>query len=438
MITASSLLYYAIALFTMDVSRDKISLRKYTSRNSRTPRFLLVNSICEGLNVAKTGLLELMYLARQSNRIIVEPRVSRMIKYKSAGTSANRQLSFGYGKCGGGDTSFREFYDLDSVLSTLKVHMITFEEYIEHMEEMQNLAPKTLNFEFNTPIRWNHTVPPSCKAVGAFPSTLSRVNSDDQYYYLFHGVVDEIEVKSPWLLKYWKTLCVPSQNHSMLVPEAIETLKLDSSIDTISVSGYIGRSTFVKTPLWKMLSNITGQWAYGKRLEKKAIQLAKGTENSSRVSFAAYHLRVVKMFQMNLPYSQVCADMLLKVVSKQLQKHNIKSIYIASDLIPEVDIHSANIAPYVHFMTLLGERFNVIPTVDRMDVDRDFLDQILCTKADMFMFTSGISLDQTNNCTRWSSHYTDWILANRPQDSGQVQSKPPKLVGKSVNLSPFL
>ena len=164
------------------------------------------------------------------------------------------------------------------------------------------------------------------------------------------------------------------------------------------------------------------------------MELAGGhnLDRNSTKRFCAFHLRVVKMFQMTLPYSQNCADQLFEVVTQVLHSRNISSVYIATDLIPEVDIYSETIAPYVKFIRKLADRFVMIQSVERMDPDRDFLDQLLCTKADLFLYTRGISANTANNCTSWSSHYTDWIMANRPQDLQQNNDH------ASVNLSPLL
>lgn len=110
-------------------------------------KYLIVQSICEGLNVAKTGLAELMYLAKISGRILVEPRISRPIRYKSW----ERQLNFGYGDptIYGKNNTLSEFYKLGKA-QKFGAQMITFETFMQHMEVYGDQVPKTIEFQFAT------------------------------------------------------------------------------------------------------------------------------------------------------------------------------------------------------------------------------------------------------------------------------------------------
>lgn len=385
---------------------NKKTFPKITNR-----KYLIVSSIIEGLNVAKTGLMELMYLAKQSGRVLVEPRVARLMKYENS----ERQLSFGFGEEDkfNAKRSFREYYDLVSVKKTVDVEMITLEEYLEEMSEIDGSSSATIDYQFASPFS-SQTKAPACERPD---EKRPKLKDKDGWYYFFHGVADAIEKVRPDLLDNWQSKCIPREN-SRQAEDAIKYLDLRGDATTVVFSRYVAKGMFVKVPLWT--AKLVKSWLYTDRLNKLARDIA-GDD-----LYASFHFRVIKMFAKRMPESQICADRLLGIVTDLLEKQNMKSIYIASDLVPEDDIKVPKLAPYVNFMIKLGEKYRLIESVDRMDIDRDFVDQILCVSSDFFIYASGASPMQ-ERCTTWSSHYTDFILTNR----GLAKKS-------SVNVSPSL
>lgn len=399
-------------IVTVSNETEPIKIEKSpTIDRNNINKYLVVNSICEGLNVAKSGLLELLYLAKESGRILVEPQIGRLTKYENS----ERQLGFGYAseERFGEGRSFREYYDIKDVLKIVKVKMITFEDYLEQIDRVE--SPSSVDFQFESPWK-SHSVPPSC----TFADRHQKLHMSDPYYAMFHGFGDTLSSRRPNLKIKKRVICVKKPQHSISAPEAIKTLKLDSITTSIIVSHYVARSTFVQIPNWRDNFEKIKEWDYTDRLYQLAKMVTHGQV------YAAMHLRVVKMFQQDPEEAKICAGRLLDVVSDQLRSRNMTSIYIASDLVPDVDGDNPAISPYVDFITNIGDEFLMIESVDRMDVDRDFVDQILCVSSDFFLFASGNS-PLPEHCTSWSSHYTDYILTNRP-----------KVKGNSFNVSPKL
>jgi hypothetical protein len=163
------------------------------------------------------------------------------------------------------------------------------------------------------------------------------------------------------------------------------------------------------------------EWHYSTRLEKKAEgMITKSASGSKPDKFAALLLESHKIWTTESPYSVSCAANIVKSTNAILQQQNIRTIFVSADF------YKRDNSPYMGVMKQLKESssLNVIYLDDFSDVDKAFLDEILCVKSDLFLFGDEESLGP-DKCTSWTSIYAYHIIGHR---NGK----------KEINLSDFV
>jgi hypothetical protein len=353
----------------------------------------------------KESLAELIFLAKKTGRVLVEPRISKIDARKK-----DTMLSFGTLT---GDLSesqsFRSFYDIKSVVQDYGVEMITFLEYMDAITHRTDSKHDILEVQFEPPpTTYGPPLPRSCAAPEAYNPTP-----------MYDGFPNYFQKSLPNMMDVWRVKCFRYPKRPLAADTLVTELSLAS--DTTSVVftgfliyfynfvGYIGEFKLIDPLSFEEDLPNYDDWMFSKRLMDKAMSMIP-KDGDSRQPYASVLIESFKIWAKQKPASVNCAQSIQKSLKKVLKERNIKNLVIDGDFYQNDKSPYAKISSEMKDDTSSG--LNVITLDDFSDVDKAFIEEILCIEADVFLFGDEESLGP-DRCTLWTSVYAYYIIGYR-------------------------
>lgn len=113
------------------------------------------------------------------------------------------------------------------------------------------------------------------------------------------------------------------------------------------------------------------------------------------------------MWNINRKVAPKCASKLYSVVYNKMKEHNLTSIYIAHDQKPGKQQRH-----YYDVILKLKQNFNLIQLDNPRDIDKLFIDEMMCIESNVFMYSDEENLGSLD-CTRYTSIYAYLIMGYR-------------------------